>query len=224
MAQQDSISRAVVAVDVVIFTVKDGKPQVLLIHMKDNSPYPDRWAVPGGMVQSEESLDDAVKRHLLAKTGIRNIYVEQLATFGDVKRDPRGRVVSVAYVALIPSEGVTLSTSGKYRAIQWFPVAKLPSLGYDHTGIIATAYARLRAKLGYTNVVYSLLPREFTLSELQQVYEMILQRKLDKRNFRKKIAQLKLVKRVAARKKMGVHRPAQLYAFVKRSPEFVQVL
>jgi 8-oxo-dGTP diphosphatase len=220
---QERISLAAVAVDVAIFTMKGGELQVLLIHVKD-SPFSNRWALPGGMVRLKESLEDAVKRHLLAKAGIRDIYVEQLYTFGDVGRDPRGRVVSVAYFALIPSEGLELKTSEEYRAIDWFPLTELPQLGYDHADVIAMAYERLRSKLEYTNIVYSLLPREFTLSELQGVYEVILRRKLDKRNFRKRISQLNLLKRIPARKKTGTHRPAQVYAFVKRRPEFMNIL
>jgi 8-oxo-dGTP diphosphatase len=175
-------------------------------------------------VQADESLDDAARRELAAQTGVRDVYLEQLYTFGSPQRDPRDRVVSVAYFALIPHgrfEGP--STTGKYADVAWRPVSRLPPLAYDHAAVVATALARLRAKLTYTNLVYSLLPDAFTLGELQELYEAILGRRLDRRNFRKKILSLGLL-RALARQRRGAHRPATLYAFRQRRPMMVEIL
>lgn len=214
----------VVAVDVVIFNVKNQKLQVLLIKMKKH-PYENFWAAPGGLVKVQESVDGAAKRHLLVKTGVENIYLEQLYTFGKKDRDPFGRVVSVAYFALVSSEGLKLKTTKEYADVKWFSVDYLPKLAYDHHQIISYAISRLRDKLGYTNIVYGLMSYEFTFLELQKTYEIILKTRLDKRNFRKKILSLKLVKKVKNKIKMeGAHRPAQLYRFAKRNPQKVKIL
>lgn len=214
---------AVIATDVAIFTVHEGKSQVLLIKMK-KKPYADSWALPGGLVAPRESLREAALRHLQNKTGVKQTYLEQLYTFGDVDRDPFGRVVSVAYMALIPNRGVHLKTTKEYGEVRWFPVKHLPSLAYDHVEVIHYALERLKAKLAYSNAVYSLLPLEFTLSDLQAVYESILSKRLDKRNFRKKILALGIIRDVR-KKKVGIpNRPATLYAFIKRSPMAVEIL
>lgn len=214
---------AVIAVDVVIFTALDGKLNVLLIKMK-KKPFEKKWASPGGLVRPEESLNEAAKRHLKLKTGVTNVYLEQLYAFGEVKRDPFGRVVSVAYFALISPSGIKLKTTKEYGDVKWFSADELPSLAYDHKNIIDCAISRLRSKLEYTNIVYGLLPDEFTLSELQKTYEIILKKKLDKRNFRKKILSLKFVKRSGKRTLRGKNRPAELYAFSYKKPKIVEIL
>lgn len=213
----------IIATDVVIFTIRDSRLQVLLIKMK-KFPFADCWAAPGGLVKVDESVDDAAKRHLFKKTGVKNIYLEQLYTFGSMKRDPFGRVVSVAYFALIPGVHKKLKTTREYSDINWFPIDKLPKMAYDHKEMIDYAISRLKSKIEYTNIVYSLLQEEFTLGELQQVYQIILNRKLDKRNFRRKILSLNLIKRVWRKKKGGASRPAELYMFGKRSPQIVEIL
>lgn len=214
---------AVIATDVVIFTIKDGVLSVLLIEMKKD-PFKGAWAVPGGLVQPQESVDEAASRHLQKKTGVKDVYLEQLYTFGKVNRDPFGRVVSVAYFALINYQGLRISTTKEYGNIKWFPVNKLPKLAYDHQEIINQSIERLQAKLEYTNIVYSLLPKEFTLSELQNTYEIILNKNLDKRNFRKKIKALKIIKKTGRMQKGSPNRPAELYSFIKRSPQIVQII
>lgn len=213
-----------VAVDLIIFTIKDGKLQVALVRMK-KKPFTGKWAFPGGLMNMGESLDDAARRELHEKTGIKNVYLEQLYSFGDPKRDPYSHVVSVAYFALIPSEGIKLTTrEDKYSAIDWFPADKLPALAYDHEKIGEYAILRLRWKFEYTNVAYSLLPRFFTLGDLQRVYEIILGRSIDKRNFRRKILALGLVLATKKVKEGGVHRPAQLYEFKVRVPKIIEIL
>ena len=213
---------AAVAVDVVLFSIDKAELKVLLIEMKKR-PYMGFWAAPGGLIKSDESLDQAAKRQLLTKAGLKGVYLEQLYTFGEVNRDPFGRVVSTAYFALIPSAGINLKTSQEYGDIGWFGVKNLPRLAYDHKKIIFYALERLRAKIGYTNIVYGLLSHEFTLSDLQKVYEIILAKKLDKRNFRKKVLSINLVKPVSS-KRRGAHRPARFYKFSKKDQYVVNIL
>jgi 8-oxo-dGTP diphosphatase len=212
-----------VAVDLVIFSIVDGMLCVALIQMK-KKPFEDMWAFPGGLVGLKESVDAAAKRDLKEKTDISNVYLEQLYTAGDVDRDPLHRVVSVAYFALINSEKVTLKTSKKYKDIRWFPVNKLPRLAYDHSEMSKIALARLKSKLEYTNIVYGLMPESFTLSHLQQVYEIILGRKLDKRNFRKKIHSLRLLKKTGLFDRKTTRRPASLYKFKERKSKIIEIL
>ena len=213
----------VVATDVVIFTIQNNQLKVLLMKMK-KKPFLKYWAVPGGLVKPNESVEKGAKRQLYLKTGLKNVYLEQLYTFGKINRDPFGRVVSVVYFALIPLDSVKLKSKTKEPGVAWFSVKKLPKLAYDHTEVIGTAINRLKSKLGYTNIVYSLLPREFTLSELQNIYEIILDRGLDKRNFRKKILALGVVKQLHKKEKGIPHRPAELYSFLKREPRIVEIL
>lgn len=221
--KQKQYKFAVIATDVVIFTILDKELKVLLIKMK-KKPFMERWAAPGGLVKPDESINEAARRHLKSKTGVTNVYLEQLYAFGEVKRDPFGRVVSIAYFALISPSGVKLKTTKEYDDIKWFSVAKLPRLAYDHKKIIDCAASRLRSKLEYTNIVYGLLPDEFTLGELQKTYEIILKRKLDKRNFRKKIFSLKLIKRVGKKTLRSKRRPAELYSFTDKKPKIVEII
>ena len=208
---------AVIATDVVIFALHGKELKVLLIKMK-KSPFTGRWAAPGGLIQPKETTDQAARRHLESKTGVKNVYLEQLYTFSRLDRDPFGRVVSVAYFALLPNMEGNLKTTKDYFDVGWFSIKKFPQLAYDHKEIIQVALERLRAKLEYTNVVYSLLPKKFTLGRLQEVYEIILGRKMDKRNFRKKFLALGLIRKT---KEVSVglqRRPARLYEFVSNKP------
>lgn len=211
-----------IAVDIVIFTVKDNVLKVILIQMK-KKPFAGMWAFPGGLIRQNESLEDAAKRGLQEKTGVKNVYLEQLYTFGSPKRDPNGRVISAAYFAIINSQDVKLKTTGKYSNIGWFDVKKLPDLAYDHNELAKYALQRLCWKLEYTNVVYSLLSRYFTLSEVQKVYEIILGRFLDRRNFQRKIRSLNLIQRTK-KQQLGRHRPAVLYEFRERKPAIVKFI
>lgn len=212
-----------VAVDLVIFSIINNELSVALIQMK-KKPFENKWAFPGGLVELNESVDSCAKHTLKEKTGISNIYLEQLYTAGETNRDPIHRVVSVVYFALLNSSSITLKTSSKYKATAWFPIKKLPSLAYDHSKIAKMAYVRLQSKLTYTNIVYGLLPKHFTLSELQQVYEIILDQQLDKRNFRKKILALKVLSSTKKFKKDGAHRPALLYSFKEHTPKIIEIM
>jgi 8-oxo-dGTP diphosphatase len=213
-----------VAVDVAVFTVREEALQVLLVETA-GGPFAGAWALPGGLVRDDETLDEAAARELFAHTGEHDVYLEQLYTFGSPDRDPHARVVSVAYVGLVPPAGrlAELVANPKYTRATWCPAQRLPALAYDHREVVRTAVARLRAKLRYTNLVYTLLPPAFTLSEMQAVYEAILGRRLDRRNFRKKLLGSGLVTDVD-RQRRGAHRPAALYRFRRRRPMTVALL
>ncbi|MGH7774138.1 MAG: NUDIX hydrolase [Candidatus Binatia bacterium] len=211
-----------VAVDVVIYTLDRKALQSLLVQVKEG-PFAGKWAFPGGLVGTEESLDQAAEREVRERTGVKNGYLEQLYTFGKPERDPATRVVSVSYLALVPYQGVRLNPASKYADIRWFPASNAPHLAYDHDQVGRLALKRIRSKLQYTNIVFNLLPSEFTLGELQEVYETILHRPLDRRNFRKKILALGLLKQLG-KKRHGTHRPASLYAFNKRRPMIIEML
>lgn len=212
-----------VAVDNCIFSVRDGRLHVLLIQMK-KQPFDSVWALPGGLMADGETLDAAAARILEQQTGVHHVYLEQLYTFDDKTRDPEGRVISVAYVSLIPQQGLALTTTDKYRAVRFWDCERLPSeLAYDHAEILDYAKRRLAAKIQYTNCMWSLLPEKFTLSELQNAYETVLNKPLDKRNFRKKILSLGLVAPSGEKSTGGRHRPAMLYRFENRTPELVEV-
>lgn len=210
-----------VAVDIVIFTVDAGDLKTLVVRAHEG-PSAGRWAFPGGRVGIDESLEAAAGRELSAKTGLRGIYLEQLRTFGEPDRDPRARVVSTAYFALVPAKDM-VERSAKYADTAWLPVHRLPPLAYDHDAIARAALERLRAKLAYTNIVYGLLPKAFTLGELQAIYEIILDRPLDRRNFRKKILASGLLRPLGTQRR-GAHRPAALYRFTRRRPTVVEML
>lgn len=213
-----------VAVDVAVFTVLDGALHVLLVQLRER-PFTGLWALPGGRVRGDEPLDDAARRQLADQTGVADAYLEQLYTFGSPHRDPHGRVISVAYFALIAHGGRFQEprATGRHAHVAWHPVDRLPPLAYDHPDVVDTARTRLRAKLEYTNLVYTLLPSAFTLGELQAMYEAIVGRPLDRRNFRKKILSLGLLRRLA-RERRGPHRPAALYAFRHRRPMMIAIL
>ncbi len=205
-----------VAVDLVIFTVREGALQVLLIE-RGVPPYKGQWALPGGFVLERETLEEAARRELAEETGLKDVYLEQLFTFGDPDRDPRGRTIAVAYYALTPPAELRASTDAANAA--WHPAASTPKLAFDHAKILKAGLQRLRAKLGYSTVGFELLPRQFTLSDLQGLYEAILERPLDKRNFRKKILSLGLLRAEAQKRTDGAHRPAQLYSFALAKPK-----
>ena len=207
--------RPSVTVDLVIFTIAENDLRVLLIRRKQG-PFRNCWALPGGFVETDESLEDAAARELKEEVGVENVYLEQLFTFGDPNRDPRGRVISVAYFALVDHEQQKIVAASDAADAAWQAVFDLPELAFDHRRILDYAVWRLRNKLEWTTVGYELLPRRFTLSQLQRVYEVILQRKIDKRNFRKKIlAQGQIIELNETRSDVA-HRPAGLYSFRKQ--------
>ena len=212
-----------VAVDTAIFSVIEGVLKVLLIQIAQG-PYAGQWALPGGLVGLDESLEETAERILSDKAGVQGIYLEQLATFGDIDRDVRGRSVSVAYFSLVSSAAFHPKTTEYYQDIQWHPVHHLPEMAFDHAKIVAYGRDRLANKLAYSNIAYALLPKEFTLAELQSLYEAIIGHALDKRNFWKKIQVIGLVKETGHLRQAGAGRPAKLYVFLKRTLESMDVL
>ena len=202
-----------VAVDVVIFTIREGRLQVLLIK-RVLQPFQGKWAIPGGFITTGEGLEAAALRELREETGVSDVYLEQLYTFCAPRRDPRGRVVSVSYFALVSSDAVTVRAGSDAAEARWSDAYEPPPLAFDHKEILAYALQRLRYKLEWTTVGFQLLPKKFTLTELQRVYEAILNKKLDKRNFRRKIALLGIAQPLKEHRKDGAQRPAQLFSFI----------
>lgn len=206
-----------VTVDIVILTVKENDLRMLLVKRKYD-PFKGCWAIPGGFVQRGESLEKAALRELNEETGVSDVYLEQLYTFGAPERDPRGRVITAAYFSLVDSTKLKLKATTDVSEVKWFSMYALPEkLAFDHKQILEYALQRLRYKLEYTTVGFQLLPKKFTLTELQRLYEIILSKKLDKRNFRKKINSLNLLKPLNETKMEGVHRPARLYSFKSKA-------
>lgn len=208
----DDYERPSVTVDVVIFSLVDEDLRVLLIQRK-HAPYQNRWAIPGGFVKMGESLAEAAARELFEETGVSDMYIEQLYTFGEPNRDPRTRVITVAYFALVPRDALQLQAGDDAAETAWFSVSDLPELAFDHRKILDYALTRLRYKLEYSSVGFQLLPDVFTLSELQRAYEIILGEKLDKRNFRRKILSSEILEETGKKKREGEGRPAMLYQY-----------
>ena len=205
--------RPSVTVDVVIFSILDEDLKVLLIKRKA-WPYEGMWAIPGGFVKSDESLEIAAYRELGEETGVSSeeVYLEQLYTFGEPDRDPRTRVITVAYFALVSADKLSPQAASDAEDVNWFSVYNLPSLAFDHREILDYALIRLRYKLEYSAVGFQLLPEKFTLRELQDAYEIILGTKLDKGNFRSKLRKTEVVEAVDGYRDTG-GRPARLYRF-----------
>ena len=201
-----------VTVDGVVFGFDDADLKVLLIQ-REAPPYRLRWALPGGFVNLEEDLDTAVRRELEEETGITRLYLEQLYTFGAPKRDPRERVISVAYYALVKLADHKVRAASDARNVAWFPVADLPAVAFDHEEILDVALRRLKGKIRYEPIGFELLPEKFPLSELQRLYETILEQALDKRNFRKKILSMGLLADTEEIQQDVAHRAARLYRF-----------
>ncbi len=206
--------RPSVTVDVVILSLQDGDLKVLLIKRR-RWPYEGYWAIPGGFIEMRESLEESARRELEEETGVRDIYMEQLYTFGDPGRDPRTRVITVAYLALVDYQQLHPKAADDAGDVGWFSMYHLPPLAFDHDQILDYTIKRLRGKLEYTTIGFQFLPEKFTLSELQTVYQTILgeSRKLDKRNFRKKIVSTGILEPTGEYKMEGTHRPARLYRF-----------
>ena len=211
-----------VAVDTVLFAINDTRLQTYLVELR-RGPGRGRWAFPGGLVRRGEMLDDAARRELLESTGLRGTYLEQLFSFGDPSRDPRAHVVSVAYMALIPDACAVKAPCDKYANGRWYEVTRLPELAYDHSLIAAYALKRLKSKIEYSNIAMALLPREFTFAEFEELYSLILGRPLDRRNFRRRILAMGILKQLAHTRR-GPHRPASLYSFANQSLRFIEML
>jgi 8-oxo-dGTP diphosphatase len=210
-----------VTTSVVVFTIRGGELVVLLVR-RPREPFQGRWALPGGFVRPDEDLDASALRKLREKAGVDGVYLEQLYTFGRPDRDPRGRVVAVGYYALVPTSRLHPRPPAGVDAVGWLGLDGLDGLAFDHGEIVARAHRRLVAKLDYSTIAYQFMPEEFTLSELQSVYETIRREPLDKRNFRKRVLGLGHLVDTGRVRRDGFHRPARLYRV--RNPRSVEII
>ena len=208
--------RPAVTVDCVVFGLDDDDLKVLLIE-RDRPPFAGTWALPGGFVEPAETLATAALRELAEETGVSKVFLEQLYTFGEPGRDPRDRVITVAYYGLVRRLDHAPRAASDARAVGWFPASRCPPLAFDHAEIVALARQRLQAKLRYQPVGFELLPRKFTLSQIQRVYEAVLERPLDKRNFRKKLLGTGVLMELDETQRDVAHRAARLYRFDRKT-------
>jgi 8-oxo-dGTP diphosphatase len=215
-------ARPKVAVDTVLFAIDAGRVKCYLVRLRWG-PAAGKWAFPGGLVREGEMLDQAARRELRQSTGLNHCYIEQLFSFGDPNRDPKAHVVSVAYMALIDRASAVHACSQKYAGSQWFQVAAMPDLAYDHAEIAEYAVRRLKSKLEYTNIACNLLPPTFTFAQIEELYGIVLGRALDRRNFRRRIMAMNLLNRLPLERR-GNHRPAALYSFRHRSLQVIEML
>ena len=207
--------------NVVVYTLRDSQLKLLLVR-RGADPFKSMWALPGGQLQVDEELDASALRTLEEGTGVSGVYLEQLYTFDAPQRDPRRRAIAVSYFALIPSERLQLRAAMNAEGVGWFSLNDLPQLAFDHGQMVAVARQRLAAKLAYSTIALQFMPDRFTLSELQEVYETILDEKMDKRNFRKRILAIEQVVETEHVRRTGSHRPARLYRV--RDPSTVQII
>jgi 8-oxo-dGTP diphosphatase len=207
--------RAALTVDCVVFGLDEEDLKVLLIQ-RDLPPFEGRWALPGGFVRTDETLEDAARRELSEETGLKRVYLEQLYTIGDVDRDPRERVVTVAYYALVKLSDHRVHAATDARQAAWFALDDLPDLAFDHDKILTMAHERLRGKVRYRPIGFELLPEKFALRQLQHLYEAVIDRALDKRNFRKKILSMDILVELDEVETDVAHRAARLYRFDRK--------
>jgi 8-oxo-dGTP diphosphatase len=211
-------ARPALAVDCVVFGLDESDLKVLLIQRK-LQPFQHAWALPGGFVRVEETLDAAARRELEEEAGVTDVFLEQLYTFGTLERDPRERVVSVAYYALAKLSDHRIRAATDAMGVGWFGLDDLPKLAFDHTDVVSRAHERLRGKVRYAPIGFELLPPRFSLTQLQRLYEIILGTGLDKRNFRKKILAMDLLVETDEVEQGVRHRAARLYRFDRRKYE-----
>lgn len=208
-----SRSKISLTVDGVVFGY-DPTPKVSVLLVKRKyDPYKDLWAIPGGFVEQNESLEEAVYRELQEETGVEISYLEQLYTFGTPDRDPRGRVVSVAYFGLVKPDSFQVEAASDAKDVRWFDIQELPKLAFDHTTVLDIAIQRLRAKITYEPIGFELLDERFPFSDLENLYTTLLGRSIDRRNFRKKILSFGMLDELQEKVKKGAGRPANLFQF-----------
>ncbi len=207
-------ARPNLTIDCVVFglDVAEDDLKVMLIQ-RDIPPFEGRWALPGGFVRINETLEETARRELKEETGIEKVYLEQLYSFGDLKRDPRERIVTIAYYALVNLNEHNIKATTDARNAAWFSVSDLPPLAFDHNQIVEFSLKRLKGKVRYEPIGFELLPKKFTLTQLQRLYEMVLERRLDRRNFRKKTLSMGLLIDLNEVEEDVSHRAARLYQF-----------
>ncbi len=207
-----SYARPALAVDCIVFALDLGKLKVLLIQRR-SEPFANHWALPGGFLEIGETLEAAARRELAEETGLKHVFLEQLYTFSHLNRDPRDRVISVGYFALVRLNDHRVRAATDARCAVWFPMDDVPRLAFDHDKILKMAYQRLRGKVRYQPIGFELLPSKFTLRQLQQLYETLLDRSFDKRNFRKKFLGMGVLVELDEMETDVAHRAARLYQF-----------
>jgi 8-oxo-dGTP diphosphatase len=205
--------RPALTVDCIVFGLDAELELKIMLIKRDISPFQGEWAIPGGFVRMDETLEQAALRELQEETGIHDVFLEQLYTFGDLERDPRDRTITVSYYALINLVEQQIQAATDAREANWFRISEIPKLAFDHDRILQTAIARLRSKIRYEPIGFELLPQKFTLTQLQKLYETVLDRQLDKRNFRKKILSMDLLIDTNELEQGVSHRAAKLYRF-----------
>lgn len=209
--------RPALTVDCVVFGLDlDADDLEVLLVRRGLEPFLGKWALPGGFVHMDETLEDAALRELEEETGLRKVFLEQLYTFGALDRDPRERIVTVAYYALVKHSDHKVKAATDASDAAWFSIHDLPELAFDHQSILDVAHERLRSKVRWQPIGFELLPKKFTLTQLQRMYEIILERQLDKRNFRKKILSMDLLVELDEVQRDVAHRAARLYKFDDR--------
>ncbi|MDP2091333.1 MAG: NUDIX domain-containing protein [Candidatus Gracilibacteria bacterium] len=213
----------ILATDVVVFNIRKGKLKVLLIKM-NKEPFVGLWALPGGFIGEKELCLDAAHRILYEASSVSDLYIEQLKVFDAIDRDPKARIVSIAHMAIIKKDDLSIKTNDSYSDIAWFSVDELPVMAYDHLDIIKYGLERLEGKVTYSTLSLSLMPEKFTLSELQSVFEIVLKKDLDKRNFRKKLLKSGVIEDTGEKKTIGIPRPASLFRAINKDLEFVDLL
>jgi 8-oxo-dGTP diphosphatase len=206
--------RPAVTADCIIFGFDAGELKVLLIE-RGIEPFKGKWAIPGGFLHDDESTEDCAKRELFEETGLENVFMEQLYTFSDPDRDPRGHIVTVAYFALVKLSDYKVTAGDDAKNAKWFGISHIPALAFDHDRILRVALSRLRGKIRYQPIGFELLPEKFTLPDLQTLYEAILEMKIDRRNFRRKIDQTGLIIDQNESVKGVPHKGAKYFSFDK---------
>ncbi len=217
---------AILASDVVLWTIGENKLLVRLIPVNIPPHFINMAGVPGGLIKPSETAEEAASRLVESKGKIQSkkVYLEQLYTFSALKRDPRGRVVAVGYTGIVPWDALSISERKNTDEVWWIEVGKLPTMAYDHKDIISTSLERLQSRIAYTNLISQFMPKEFTLTELEKAYEVILGKDIDKRNFRKKILALGLLRELPKERRGQKHRPAKLYSFKSLKTKVIEVL
>lgn len=220
MSEIESFFKSAFSVDNVIFGFDGSELKVLLIQ-RGAAPFKGKWALPGDLVYPNEDLDTAAERVLEQLTGLRGVYLEQVKAFGAVNRHPLGRVITIAYYSLIKISDFAVTPASFAQSARWHAVSEVEELAFDHNEILTTCLKRLKHKVRTEPVGFELLPPKFTLTELQQLYDAILNlpKKLDKRNFRKKILSMNLLVELEEIQEGVAHRPAKLYQFDREKYE-----